>query len=87
MTKLKLFSFLLIICLFGVFSVSADVEQMKIYKGVYGESAKCIQCHIDKIPKKDPGMHESNEYGKKVTAIEAKPTAEAYQKAGKAPAA
>ena len=68
-------------------SAWANIEQMKLYKEAFGEPAKCIQCHVDKIPKKDAGMHEPNDYGKKVLGISATPTVDTYKTAGKAPAA
>ena len=68
-------------------SAQADVNQIKLYKEAFPDAKpKCIDCHVDAIPKKDEGKHEWNAYGKKVKEIskEAKPTAETYKKVGKA---
>ncbi len=65
----------------------ANVDQVKIYKKIFPESKpQCIMCHVDKLPKKDDGLHELNAYGKKVkeTKMEEKPTEETYQKVGSA---
>ncbi len=60
----------------------ADVEQVKFYKTAFpGSQPKCIFCHIDKLPKKDEGMHEPNAYGKKVREA-AEITAETYKQVG-----
>ncbi len=61
---------------------SADVDQVKLYKAAYPDAKpKCISCHIDKLPKKDEGMHEPNAYGKKVREA-AEITAETYKQVG-----
>ncbi len=67
----------------GFSSVSrADLGQVKVYKEAYPDGKpKCIDCHTAALPKKD-GDHELNDYGKKVTALADKPTAEEYKKAG-----
>lgn len=84
----------------GVFlftSVSnADIKQIKAYKEAYpGAAVKCINCHVDAMPKKDDGKHENNAYGnavkeeakKEAVASAAKeevlPTVETYKKVGK----
>lgn len=60
----------------------ADVEQVKLYKAVYPDAKpKCISCHIDKLPKKDEGMHEPNAYGKKIKEA-AEITADTYKQVG-----
>src|SRR3989338_3003249 len=60
----------------------ANVEQVKLYKAAYPDSKpKCTFCHIDKLPKKDDGMHEPNAYGKKVREA-AEITADTYKQVG-----
>lgn len=60
----------------------ADVDQIKLYKAAYPDAKpKCIFCHVDKLPKKDEGMHEPNAYGKKVREA-AEITAETYKEVG-----
>lgn len=71
-------AFVLSLCSF----VAANPAEIKLYKEAYPDAKpKCINCHTIALPKKD-GDHELNAYGKKVTSIDAKPTAETYQKAG-----
>ena len=61
-----------IVSLFSSCLAFANLEQVKNYKAAFPdeEKPKCIACHVDKIPKKDEGKHEWNDYGKKV--LEAK---------------
>jgi hypothetical protein len=60
----------------------ADVKQVKFYKAAFpGSQPKCIFCHIDKLPKKDDGMHEPNAYGKKIKEA-AEITAQTYKEVG-----
>lgn len=60
----------------------ADVEQVKLYKTAFpGTQPKCLFCHIDKLPKKDEGMHDPNAYGKKIQEA-AEITAQTYQQVG-----
>lgn len=57
--------------------VTANMNQIKLYKAAFPDSKpKCTFCHIDKLPKKDEGMHELNAYGNKVreTATEDRTT-------------
>jgi len=64
----------------------ANFPQIKAYKDTYTDAKpKCIDCHVDKMPKKDDGAHELNDYGKAVVkaAGTAKPTAETYKTVGK----
>ncbi len=62
--------------------VMADVKQVKLYKAAFpGSQPKCIFCHIDKLPKKDDGMHEPNAYGKKIKEA-AEITAQTYKEVG-----
>jgi hypothetical protein len=66
----------------------ATMDQAKLYKEVFGgEKPKCIVCHVDKLPKKDDGKHDLNEYGKKLEAAKTgeAPDAATYNQAGKAP--
>jgi len=63
----------------------ADFAQIKAYKEAYPDAKpKCIDCHVDKMPKKDPGPHELNDYGKSVVkaAGTVKPTADTYKTVG-----
>ena len=50
----------------------ANLEQVKNYKAAFPdeEKPKCMTCHVDKIPKKEEGKHDWNDYGKKI--LEAK---------------
>ncbi len=67
----------------------ADMAQIKAYKETYPDAKpKCIDCHVDKMPKKEDGAHDPNDYGKAVikAAQDAKldkPTADTYKQAGK----
>lgn len=62
----------------------ANLEQVKIYKEAFpGEKPKCTNCHVDKMPKKDDGKHEWNEYGLKVKKVKEKPDVETYKTVGK----
>ena len=79
--------FLLTLGAFFVWSVKAqaDMEQIKAYKEAFPDAKpKCVDCHVDAIPKKDEGKHNLNAYGSKVKETSAKPTAETYKKVGKA---
>ena len=67
---------------FGNSLVMANVKQVKFYKTAYPDAQpKCTFCHIDKLPKKDEGMHEPSAYGKKVREA-AEITAETYKEVG-----
>jgi len=74
--------------IFWALPVHADMSQIKAYKEAYPDAKpKCIDCHVDKMPKKDDGAHENNDYGKAaVTAAQAakldKPTADTYKALG-----
>lgn len=66
----------------GTTLAMADVEQVKLYKAAYPDAKpKCIFCHVDKLPKKDEGLHEPNAYGKKVREA-AEITAQTYKEVG-----
>ena len=77
-------------CLLGEPAL-AHPEQIKAYKAAYeGAKPKCIWCHAIEKPKKEDGMHELSEYGKKAKAlIEAPenkmPGEEIYKTIGKNP--
>lgn len=84
----KIIVFAIVVFFAATARVQADPKQIKVYKEAFpDESPKCIMCHASKMPKKDDGQHELNDYGKKVKAENAEPTAETYTKVGKAPAA
>ena len=62
----------------------ANMEQLKAYKEAFPDAKpKCIDCHVDAIPKKDAEKHELNAYGSKIKETAEKPTAETYKKVGK----
>ncbi len=61
----------------------ANVAQVKLYKTAYPEAQpKCTFCHVDKLPKKDEGLHEWNAYGLKVKETAKEITEETYKKVG-----
>lgn len=61
----------------------ANVEQVKLYKIAYPDAKpKCAFCHVDKLPKKDEGLHEPNAYGKKVREAATEITADIYKQVG-----
>lgn len=67
-------------------SACADIKQIKAYKEAFPDTKpKCIDCHVDKMPKKDDGAHDNNDYGKAVVkaAGKDKPTADTYKTVGK----
>lgn len=81
-----------IVSVAGVFFASsafANLEQAKIYKAAFpdAEKPKCIACHVDKMPKKDDGKHDWNEYGLKVRKVKETPDQETYKTVGKNEAA
>ena len=82
---------MLIGLVFWSVSARADMAQIKAYKETYPDAKlKCIECHVDKMPKKDDGAHENNDYGKSVIkAAKAagldKPTADTYKTVGPIP--
>jgi hypothetical protein len=77
--------------IFLVTPARADIQQIKAYKVTYPDAQpKCINCHVDKMPKKDDGAHDNNDYGKAVLkAAKAagvdKPTADTYKTVGPIP--
>jgi hypothetical protein len=67
-------------------AAQANMKEMKMYKEAFpGTTVKCIDCHVDTMPKKDDGKHELNAYGKSVItkAQKADPTADTYKAVGK----
>ena len=77
------------IFLFASGSAFANLGQVKIYKEAFpdAEKPKCTTCHVDKIPKKDDGKHDWNEYGQKVRKVKATPDVDTYKTVGKNDAA
>lgn len=77
----------LIVAMFISLSASsawADIKQVKAYKEAFsGEKPNCACCHVSDKPKKEDGMHDLNDYGKKVVAINPVPDASTYKTAGK----
>ncbi len=77
-----LFGFL--ISFFAAESAFATLEQAKTYQKVFGgDKPKCLACHMDKLPKKEEGRHEWNDYGKKLRAVKEIPDEEVYKQVGK----
>ena len=73
---------------FWMATAQANMKEIKIYKEAYPDAKiKCMDCHVDAMPKKDAGKHEMNNYGKAVIAATAKsdvsPTVDTYKKVGK----
>jgi hypothetical protein len=67
----------------GVYRAEANIDQVKIYKKSFPEAKpKCFFCHLDKIPKKDAGMHDMSAYGTKVKETAGEITEETYTKVG-----
>ena len=82
----KVLFFVTVAFFFFVAKGQADVNQIKAYKEAFPDAKpKCVDCHVDAIPKKDEGKHNWNAYGTKIkeTAAKEKPTAETYKKVGK----
>ena len=75
----------IIMVIFSSGPALANLEQAKIYKAAFpdAEKPKCIMCHVDKMPKKDDGKHDWNEYGLKVRKVKEKPDEETYKTVGK----
>jgi len=71
--------------IFWAAAAQANMTQIKAYKETYPDAKpKCIDCHVDKMPKKDDGAHDPNDYGKAVikAAGTEKPTADTYKTVG-----
>jgi hypothetical protein len=43
-------------------SATLDIQKQAKAAGV--DAKNCLYCHVDKLPKKDKGLHESNDVGK-----------------------
>jgi len=72
--------------IFGAIPAQAGLPQIKAYKEIYPEAKpKCIDCHVDKMPKKVDGQHELNQYGKAVVKAAGvqKPSSSTYKTIGK----
>ena len=46
----------------GVASATMDMQKKAKAAGI--EANNCQYCHVDKLPKKDKGLHEPNDVGK-----------------------
>ena len=82
--KLNIFILAAAFSICGISVSFANMGQMKLYKEAFpGTTPKCIQCHMDKVPKKDDGMHDPNAYGAKIREEGAGDiTVETYKKVG-----
>ncbi len=82
--RINVMSFLAgIFILAGVNTAGANTDQIKIYKNVFpGSAPKCINCHVDKLPKKDEGKHDLSAYGLKIKAAGEEISEESYKKVG-----
>ena len=87
--NLKKTVFLVIAGTFSTGLAFANLEQVKLYKAAFPdeEKPKCTTCHVDKIPKKEEGKHNWNEYGLKVRKVKEKPDVDTYKTVGKNDAA
>lgn len=71
---MKVFSIIrgLIVCGLLAWPVSgyASVEMLKVYREVNSDlKPNCMYCHLDKLPKKEAGKHELNDYGAKIKEL------------------
>jgi len=84
----KITFFLLAGFILWALPAGANMTQIKAYKDAYPDTKpKCVDCHVDKMPKKDDGAHELNDYGKAVakaaqTAKLDKATSDTYKSVG-----
>jgi hypothetical protein len=78
-SRLGLTALLLFWCGWIAFSgtSSATLEHQKQAKAAGVDVKNCQYCHVDKLPKKDKGAHESNDVGKWLTAEKEKRGAKA----------
>jgi hypothetical protein len=71
----------------GMVTAQASMQDPKTYNEAYPNSKiKCIDCHVDAMPKNDKGKHNLNAYGKAVVKATGKAkvrTAATYKKVGK----
>src|SRR3989338_6750899 len=73
----------LAVLIMGVYQAEANVDEIKVYKNAFpGSKPQCIFCHIEKIPKKDAGLHDLNAYGTKVKSTDPEITEETFKKVG-----
>ena len=63
------------IALSATSTATMDIQKQAKAAGV--DAKNCQYCHVDKLPKKDPGMHESNDVGKWLIAEKEKKGAKA----------
>ena len=56
---------------------TATIEHQKEAKAAGVPATSCVYCHVDKLPKKDQGMHEPNDRGKWLIAEKDKRNAKA----------
>jgi hypothetical protein len=56
--------------IFWTVPAHANLTLIKAYQGAFPDASKpkCIDCHVDKMPKKD-GSHDNNDYGNAVKAV------------------
>jgi hypothetical protein len=67
----------------GVKTAGANMNQIKIYKKTFpGSAPKCINCHVDKLPRKDDGKHDLGAYGLRVKDAGEEISEESYKKVG-----
>ena len=88
--KVSFFGFLVLASsIFAAGVAFANLDQIKAYKAAFPdeEKPKCTTCHVDKIPKKEEGKHNWNEYGLKVRKVKEKADVETYKTVGKNAAA
>ena len=71
------------IFLAGAVPARANLKEIKAYKEAFPDTKpKCINCHEAEKPKKDKGLHESNDYGKAAIKLDPHPTAETFKQLG-----
>jgi hypothetical protein len=63
------------IALSATSSATMDIQEQAKAAGV--DAKNCQYCHVDKLPKKDAGLHEPNDVGKWLIAEKAKKGAKA----------
>jgi hypothetical protein len=65
----------------GMATAQANMKEMKVYKEAFPDAKiKCIDCHVDAMPKKDAGKHDLNAYGKAIVKSEV--TVDMFKKLG-----
>jgi hypothetical protein len=63
------------IALSATSTATMDIQKQAKAAGI--DAKNCQYCHVDKLPKKDKGLHEPNEVGKWLIAEKAKRNAKA----------